>query len=81
MSKRDKCNITDRLLKSLRPEADRYDVMDTAVPGFGVRVSDGRKSFILLTRYPGSNNPTRRTLGTMSCRLRRRATRREHGES
>ena len=63
MAKRDKCNITDRLLKSLKPEADRYDVMDTAVPGFGVRVSDGRKSFILLTRYPGSNNPTRRTLG------------------
>jgi integrase len=56
-------NITDRLLKSLRPGADRYDKMDTVVPGFGVRVSDGRKTFILLTRYPGSNNPTRRALG------------------
>jgi integrase len=55
--------ITDRLLESLKPKAKRYDVMDTAVPGFGVRVSDGRKTFILLTRYPGSNNPTRRTLG------------------
>jgi integrase len=63
VAKRTKCNITDRLLKSLKPEAGRYDVMDTAVPGFGVRVSDGRKSFVLLTRYPGSNNPTRRTLG------------------
>jgi len=56
-------NITDRLLKSLKPKADRYEKMDTVVPGFGVRVSDGRKTFILLTRYPGSNNPTRRALG------------------
>ena len=63
MAKHAKCNITDRLLKSFKPRADRYDVMDTAVPGFGVRVSDGRKTFILLSRYPGSNNPTRRTLG------------------
>src|SRR5262249_60444841 len=63
MAKHAKCNITDRLLKSLKPEADRYDVMDTAVPGFGVRVSGGRKTFVLLTRYPHSNNPTRRALG------------------
>src|SRR5262249_41855827 len=63
MAKRSKCNLTDRLLKALKPGADRYDVMDTAVPGFGVRVSDGRKTFILLTRFPGSNNPTRRALG------------------
>jgi integrase len=59
----ERTNITDRLLKSLKPEAARYEQMDTAVPGFGVRVSDGRKSFILFTRYPGSNNATRRTLG------------------
>ena len=63
MAKHTKCNITDRLLKSLKPEADRYDVMDAAVPGFGVRVSGGRKTFVLLTRYPHSNNPTRRALG------------------
>ena len=25
MAKHTKCNITDRLLKSLKPEADRYD--------------------------------------------------------
>ena len=47
-----KQNLTDRLLKSLKPKADRYDVMDTAVPGFGVRVSDGRKTFILIGRFP-----------------------------
>jgi hypothetical protein len=63
MAKHDKCNITDRKIKSLKPEAKRYEVMDTVVPGFGVRVSDGRKTFILLTRYPGSNNPTRRAVG------------------
>jgi hypothetical protein len=32
--------------------------------GFGVRVSDtGRRTFVLLTRFPGSKNPTRRALG------------------
>src|SRR5215510_11164443 len=63
MAKRSKCYLTDRDLKARKPGADRYDVMDTAVPGFGVRISDGRKTFILLTRYPHSNNPTRRALG------------------
>jgi integrase len=38
--------------------------MDTQVRGFGVRVSEkGRKTFILVTRYPGSKNPTRRAIG------------------
>jgi integrase len=38
--------------------------MDTDVPGLGVRVNDkGLKTFVLLTRYPGSPNPTRRALG------------------
>ncbi len=42
----------------------RYDVMDTDVRGFGVRVSEkGQRTFILLARYPGSTNPTRRALG------------------
>jgi integrase len=63
MTKNTRCNISDRLLKSLKPTADRYDVMDTAVPGFGVRVSGSRKTFVLISRYPGSNNPTRRALG------------------
>jgi integrase len=58
-----KRKLTDRLLKSLKPKAERYDVMDADTPGLGVRVSDGRKTFILLTRFPGSNNPARRTLG------------------
>jgi integrase len=56
--------LTDRKLKALKRESKRYDVMDSDVPGFGVRVSEtGQKSFILIARYPGSPNPTRRTLG------------------
>jgi integrase len=38
--------------------------MDADVPGLGVRVTDkGQRTFVLLTRYPGSTNPTRRALG------------------
>ena len=56
--------LTDRTLKSLKQTGKRYDTMDTDVPGFGVRVSEtGQRTFILVARYPGSSNPTRRALG------------------
>ena len=58
--------LTDRTLKALKPAASgqRYEVMDTVVPGFGARVTDkGQRTFILVARYPGSSNPTRRALG------------------
>ena len=61
-----KRNLTDRTLKALKPAAagKLYDVMDSVVPGFGVRVSDsGRRTFMLVARYPGSPNPTRRAIG------------------
>ena len=61
-----KRNLTDRTLKALKPAAagKLYDVMDTVVPGFGVRVSDsGRRTFMLVARYPGSSNPARRSIG------------------
>jgi integrase len=59
-----KNHLTDRKLRALRRESKRYDVMDSDVPGFGVRVSEvGQKTFILIARYPGSKNPTRRALG------------------
>jgi hypothetical protein len=63
-----KQNLTDRTLKALeRKPADKgktRDVMDTVTPGFGVRVSEtGRRTFILVARYPGSDHPTRRALG------------------
>jgi integrase len=62
----EKKNLTDRLLKALKPApvGKTYDVRDTVVPGFRVRVSEtGRCTFILLTRFPGSSNPTRRAIG------------------
>ena len=58
--------LTDRTLQALKPAkaGKRYDVMDTDVRGFGVRVTDkGQRTFILIARYPGSTNPTRRALG------------------
>ena len=59
-----KNRLTDRKLQSLKPKGKRYEVMDSDVPGLGVRVSEaGQKSFILIARYPGSSNPTRRALG------------------
>jgi integrase len=57
--------LTDRTLKSLKPapEGKPYDVWDATVSGLGVRVSDnGRKTFVLMARYPGSTNPTRRAI-------------------
>jgi hypothetical protein len=68
--------LTDRTLKSVAPApaGKRIDLMDTIVPGFGVRIGDkvegsGEKrkaaqvTFILTARFPGSKNPTRRSLG------------------
>ena len=58
--------LTDRKLQALKPAkpGKRYDVMDTDVRGFGVRVTDkGQRTFILIARYRGSTNPTRRAIG------------------
>jgi integrase len=58
--------LNDRTLKALKPAdaGKRYEVMDAIVPGLGVRVTErATKTFMLVTRYPGSNNPTRRALG------------------
>jgi Arm DNA-binding domain len=61
-----KRSLTDRTLKSLKPAptGKHVDHWDVGFPGFGVRVSDtGRRTFVLAARYPGSENPTRRSLG------------------
>jgi integrase len=59
-----KHRLTDRKLIALKAGATRYEVMDTDVPGFGVRVSEkGQRTFILIARFAGSPNPTRRALG------------------
>jgi integrase len=56
--------LTDLTIKNLRPKARPYDKKDVEVRGLHVRVlPSGHKSFVLLTRFPGSNNPTRRALG------------------
>ena len=59
--------LTDRTLKALKPGAKPYDVMDSLAPGLGVRVMGTIdapvRSFILLARFPGSKNPTRRAIG------------------
>lgn len=63
MSKR---TLTDRTLKALKPAkaGQRYGLMDSVVPGFGIRVTEtGQKTFILVARFPGSSNPTRRAIG------------------
>jgi len=62
----EKVKLSDRRLKSLKPakSGGRYELMDTDVSGFGARITDkGKVTFILLARYPGSTNPTRRALG------------------
>jgi len=52
-----RAKLTDRKLKALKRKGKRYDVMDTEVSGFGVRVSEiGQRTF-LVARYPGSSNP------------------------
>ena len=61
-----KRTLNDRTLKALKParKGKTYDVLDALVPGLAVRVSETRKrTFILVARYPGSKNPTRRALG------------------
>ncbi len=61
-----KRNLTDRFLRSLKPAkaGSRYEVMDVHVRGFGVRVTDtGQRSFVLVQRFPGKPQPTRRRIG------------------
>jgi integrase len=60
--------LTDRKLKSLASKPAKpgktYDVPDGIVPGLAVRVMpSGQRTFVLVTRFPGRKNPTRRSLG------------------
>ena len=64
---REKVNLTDRQLKSLKGGEQPYEVMDIQVRGLGIRVMpSGVKTFILRRRYPGSKQPARRALGSFS---------------
>src|SRR3984885_313830 len=58
--------LTDRKLRALKPapKGGRYEVHGSVIRGLRVRVSDqGSRIFVFRPRYPGSTNPTRRTLG------------------
>jgi len=58
--------LTDRAIRAIppTPAGKRRIVWDALVPGLGVRVTErGVKTFVLVTRYPGSPNPTPRSLG------------------
>jgi Arm DNA-binding domain len=60
-----KRTLNDRMLKALKPASPgkRYDIMDSIVPGFGIRVTGrGQRTFVLVARFPGSRNPTRRAI-------------------
>jgi integrase len=60
--------LTDRVIRAQAPapKGKRTLVWDALVPGFGVRITDkGRRSFVLVTRYPGSPNPTPRTIAAV----------------
>ena len=55
--------LTDRQIKNLKPQADRYEVFEDR--GFGIRVAPtGRKTFIFFYRMPGESKKRRLTIGT-----------------
>jgi integrase len=61
-----KIQLSDFKVKNLKAAdtGKRYDVMDSEVRGFGIRVNDkGERSFIYYSRFPGSASPQRRALG------------------
>ncbi len=56
--------LSDRTIKALKPTSRAYIRPDGIVPGLGVRVMpSGHKTFVLVTRFPGSRNPVPRALG------------------
>jgi integrase len=66
----EKRDFTDRFLKSVKPTVPgkRAIFFDAQVPGFGIRVTERssdecKGSFVLVTRYPGSPNPSPRRIG------------------
>src|SRR5262245_16484813 len=59
--------LTDRAIKAVKPAptGKRTLLWDAIVPGLALRMTDGgKRSFVLVTRYPGSTHPAPRSLGT-----------------
>jgi integrase len=60
--------LTARAIQALKPASagKRRIVWDAVVPGLAVRVTDqGKRTFVLVTRYPGSRHPAPRALGSV----------------
>jgi integrase len=57
--------LTDRGIAALKPAKGAYALAwDALVPGLAVRVTNtGAKTFVLVSRFPNSRNPTARALG------------------
>ena len=56
--------LSDRTIDALKPRPKRYEIWDEVVPGLGVRVDPkGRKTFVVVKRFPGAKYPTRRAIG------------------
>jgi integrase len=56
--------LTDTRIRALKPVAGkRIDVWDGSLPGFGVRVSGNKKTFICYARFNGA--PSRRKIGNV----------------
>jgi hypothetical protein len=80
-----KRTLNDRMIKALKPApvSERYELKDTVVPGFRVRVTDkGQRTFMLRARYPGMEHSSRREIGDCGAiTLRRLGLRRAIGWS
>jgi Arm DNA-binding domain len=60
--------LTDRAIAhaTAAPPGKRRLLWDAIVPGLALRVTDrGKRSFVLVTRYPGTRNPAPRSLGSV----------------
>ena len=56
--------ITAAVVENAKPNGDRYEIWDSAVPGFGLRVgTSGAKSWIVLFRVKGERKQRRETIG------------------
>jgi integrase len=76
----EKTLLTDKLIKAAQPASGI--VWDALVPKLGLLVSPkGQRTFVFVSRFPGSSNPAKRTLGTypvMSLDAARTEARRWH---
>lgn len=62
----EKRKLTPKTLDAVKRAAGRptYEIADTVTPGLRVRISEtGRRTFILLARYPGQRSSARRKIG------------------